>query len=263
MTFKAELLTELPFNKVEPYLSDKRYGVQEKFNGERRIILKEGDKVWNLNREGEKGKPLPPALVASLQKHHLSHFVIDAEICKDKLHIFDALVLGPVLLGDLGYFDRWLQVRHEFGGFAGNIEAADLALTKVDKLKFIIKIHGQNGEGFVIRRLDALYSQGRAENHIKVKFWKTLDAVTMQPSRKGHNSVEVGLYNHTGALTRICSVSLNGKQAVKIGQVVEIKYLYGTGTDHVVQPELLRVRDDKKPVECTFKQLVINKNFIK
>jgi len=80
---------------------------------------------------------------------------------------------------------------------------------------------------------------------------------------EGHNSAVIGLYRADGKLYRLCGLSLNGKEPVKIGDVVEIDYLYGTAKLEAVQINLVRVRDDKKPHQCTIDQLVINKGFKK
>jgi len=43
--------------------------------------------------------------------------------------------------------------------------------------------------------------------------------------------------------------------------VVEVKYLYGTGTQDIVQIDILHLRDDKAPKLCTVDQIIINKNW--
>jgi hypothetical protein len=64
-----------------------------------------------------------------------------------------------------------------------------------------------------------------------------------------------------GSLKDICGASKKARYSLKIGDVVEIKYLYGTGTFDIVQIDILHLRDDKTAEQCTIDQIVINKNW--
>ena len=135
------------------------------------------------------------------------------------------------------------------------------SITGAAKAAFVAEKKAEKAEGVCFKKLDAPYKSGKNGQHKKLKFWKSLDCVVMGPNTEGHNSVDVGLYNKQGKLQRICGVSLNGKPTAKVGQVLEIDYLYGTKTLEVVQPNLVRIRDDKRPAQCTIDQIQDNKNF--
>jgi bifunctional non-homologous end joining protein LigD len=258
---KSELLTEITNGEAQRYVNDDGYGCEEKHNGERRTICKDGSGIRNFNREGEPGKRLPDAVINALKNHPLPQFVIDVEFEKGIVVVLDALIIGDDNLTQIAYSERKKVVHKHFDNRSILIKVCKTVTGSRAKAQFLIDKMDEAAEGVVFKKLDAIWIPGKNGQHKKLKFWKSLDCVVMAPSPKQHNSVEVGLFLPNGQLHRICGVSLNGKPAAKVGQVIEIDYLYGTRRLEVVQPNLVRIRDDKKPHQCTIDQIQINKNF--
>lgn len=260
-TFKAELLTEIEVKDAGRFVSNPLFGAQEKHNGERRLIMKNGQDIQSFNREGDSSKRLTPQVLAVLRNIPLPQFVIDIELIDNKrIVILDALIIGSELLGTEAYKVRERRA-HETFDIIKTVEVVKTARTTDAKQALLLQLGAEKAEGIVFRNMDAIYKQGRAGQHFKLKFWKDLDAVVMGPSPEGHNSVRVGVYNERGILQEICGVSLNGKPTAVVGNVICMKYLYATRERHAVQPELLFIRTDKRAAECTMGQLVVNKNF--
>jgi hypothetical protein len=73
------------------------------------------------------------------------------------------------------------------------------------------------------------------------------------PVRNAH----LAAYSPEGELVPLGSTTMNGKPDLPVGSVAEVEYLSYKGPGHsLVQPNLLRSRDDKSPEECLVSQLV-------
>jgi bifunctional non-homologous end joining protein LigD len=258
--FKPELLTEIPLSKIGSYIKNPAYGMQEKHNGKRRVIIKEGNTVYCLNKEGVR-RDVPLAIVAGIRKLPVQNLIIDTEMM-DVYHvrISDILRIDELDLTFRPYSFRYSIIEQTFQNMAWG-KPSPMAVTEDDKIWMAEHIVSTNAEGMVLRRLDAPYRQGEARQHYKVKLVKTLDAVVMGYNKEGKDSVELGLYDKNGILRRICGASLIGKgPRIVPGSVCEIFYLYGTRDLHVVQPRIVQVRDDKDPRACTLDQIIINRD---
>jgi bifunctional non-homologous end joining protein LigD len=255
VTLKPELPTEIPLSKIGSYVFDSRYGFQEKHNGKRRLIIKDGSTLYSLNKAGQR-RDLPTAVAAGLRKHPLSRFVLDAELM-DKFHIciFDTLLLGDQILAPEPFAKRHQSLEKAFPKTQWGIVSL-LARTQEEKTALAELIIQTNAEGIIIRKLDVSYGSGWV---YKIKLTKTLDAVVMSYNAEGKDSVNLGLFNKD-KLQRICGASLIGKGVVREGDVVEVTYLYGTRDLHIVQPRITLVRDDKRAIDCTIDQIVINRD---
>jgi ATP-dependent DNA ligase len=259
---KSELLTEVTRDQATRLINSDRFGGEEKHNGERRTIVKDASGIRDFNREGNKGKGLPSHIINMLVAHPLPSFTIDCEWEKGIVVVLDVLVLGGLNFAPQPYAKRKEAAHLAFDNQSNYIRVTKTVTGRVAKLALIAAMEADHAEGVVFKDLTAPWRPGRSEQHFKLKFWKSLDCIVIAPSPKGHNSVEVGVFNRKGKMHRICGVSLNGKPSVKMGDVLEIDYLYGTDKLEVVQPNLARVRDDKRPSECTTAQIIVNANFL-
>lgn len=274
-----ELLQDANDTMVQRLLRDANYVWQEKHNGDRRLVEKQGDRIVDYNRHGGRGKGLSPNVIAALKKHPLHQFVIDCEFTghDSKLHVFDALHLGDWNIVNDKYRTRLEYLHAAFDGFHADIVPIQSAFAPEDKLALFQRLQDECAEGFVMKDLNAAYRQSNASGTLRFnyryKFIKTLDAVVIGDSQKRDdkgmlkNSVRLGVYMSNGMLKDICGATKKSSYVLKPGDVVEIIYLYGTGYTEaerdVVQPRINRLRDDKKPHECTINQIVVNKNWRK
>lgn len=261
-------------------MHDPNWVWQEKHNGDRRVVSKvtapTGEVlIVDYNRQGERGKGLTPEIIAALKRHPLHQFVIDCEFvgAEDRLYIFDALHLGDHNVVNEKYRTRLEYVHAGFDGLDKHIVPVQGAFTAEQKFALAERLERDFAEGFVMKDLNAPYRQGNRQGTVRhnyrYKFVKTLDAVVIGDSQerddKGmlKNSVRLGLYTDRGFLKDICGATKKARYVLKPGDVVEIMYLYGTGAGDVVQPRIVRLRDDKKPEQCTMSQIAVNKNWRK
>lgn len=268
---------------VQRLLLDNGYGWQEKYNGDRRVVEKTTApngtvRIVDYNRRGDRGKGLSPEIIAALKKHPLYQFVIDCEfvgkgIHESKLHVFDTLHLGDHNVVNEKYRTRLDYLHAALDGFHPLVAPAYTAFTPEEKLALYERLQAEFAEGFVMKDLNARYResnrQGTARWNYKYKFVKTLDAVVIGNSTerdpKGvlRNSVRLGLYMPNGMLKDICGATKKSSFVLKPGDVVELAYLCGTISLDVVEPRILRPRDDKRRQDCTIDQIIVNKNWRK
>jgi ATP-dependent DNA ligase len=269
---KAELLQDATDAQVKQFMLDSNWVWQEKHNGDRRLIAKNGNEITDFNRNGERGKGLSPQLIEALRKHPAHQFVIDVEYVTafEKIIIFDVLHIGDEAVVAMPYSTRLSYLHSNFDGFHADILPIKSAITPQEKLALIAEIKSYNGEGFVMKDLRAPYRPsnegGTLRYNYRYKFWKTLDAVVLGDSEKivdgkKRDSVRLGLYMPDGTLKDICGATKKTRYDLKPGMVVEVKYLYGTGTQDIVQIDILHLRDDKAANLCTVDQIIINKNW--
>lgn len=255
-------------------LDDPNWVWQEKHNGDRRLITKEGNSIQDFNRKGEPGKGLTELIKSVLRKHPLHRFIIDVEYvgAEDTLYIFDMLIAGDNLIATESYGTRLSYLHAHFDGFNLMTQPIKSVTKREDKLALVKALKAAAAEGFCAKELDKPYrpsnESGSLRYNYKVKFWKTLDAVVIGDSAKvvdGHlrDSVRLGLYMPDGTLKDISGATKKSKFTLKPGDVVEAKYIYGSGTLDIVQPAILHQRFDKRPLECTIDQIEVNKNFRK
>jgi ATP-dependent DNA ligase len=136
------------------------------------------------------------------------------------------------------------------------ISIVKMATTEQEKRRLFEQVKEQGAEGLVLKRIDAPYLSGRVSKDVlKAKFVYTADVVVTtwnRPDEK-HGSCQFAVYDNDGVLVTVGGCSLIGKPPVKEGDVIEVAYLYWTGAS-VYQPRLMRVRDDKRAVDCSINQ---------
>jgi bifunctional non-homologous end joining protein LigD len=265
--FKAELLEEISIDQAGRFVIDDIWGLQEKHNGHRRIVVKEGTTAWMTNRSGVR-RSLPGPIAMVLRRIPFD-FVLDGEMLDEKLgnvyKAFDLLSLNGLNILGLPYRERLALLTQHFTGVHSLIHVVETAFTKEEKMALIAKLDAECAEGCVFKKLDAKYSQGRANVHKKLKFVKTLSAIvgdrSLEKDGRIKDGVDLLLYDEKGVLIRISGCSLIGRQKVAKGDVVEVRFLYSTPERHIVQPVMIMKRDDVPPSECTVDQLRLNKNW--
>lgn len=270
----AELLNEISEKTaMSPlYLDNPNWVWMEKLNGERRLITKQGSAIEDFNRKGDPGKGLTPQVRSILASHPLPRYIVDTEYVthEDRIYLLDTLLTGDDVVATMPLATRLSYQHAHFDGFNGRVVPVIGVTKREEKLALVKMLKEKYAEGFVMRDLTAPYREsneaGTLRYNFKVKFWKSLDAVVIGDSKKvvdGHlrDSVRLGLFMPDGRLHEICGASKKSRFMLKPMDVVEVKYLYGTDALKIVQIDILRVRDDKRPQQCTIDQIQINHNF--
>ncbi len=253
---RCQLLNPIDEADLAQFLDDPLYAAQEKFDGRRLLVRKTDGVATGINRLGlEVGLP---ATIAESAASLPGEFVIDGEAVGDTLHAFDLLELD---LADLRPEPYWLRLgtlqrllgRH----LDGNIRMVPTYMEPVAKRKALEDIRKRNGEGVVLKCLDAPYTPGRPASggtQVKFKFHETASCLVV--ARNDKRSVSLALMSN-GHLVACGNVSIPANHAIPSpGQIVEIRYLYAIPASHALyQPVYLGPRQDIPAHDCTLDQL--------
>lgn len=244
---------------VERYINDDGWAMEQKLDGVRCLVScdAEGHVFFTGHTGSSLGKGLKhqAAIAADLA---IPGLVVDGELLADgTLHIFDVLEAAGTDLRGFEFFQRRMVLE----GLAAAAEFKTVQVVQSftdteDKARLWEAVVEAGGEGVVVKRLTGKYSTGsRSREVLKIKVTRTVDAVVMAFSTQT-NSAILGLPTDNG-LVKIGKCSLHCKPSVEIGDVLEVQYLYVVDADKpsLVQPRMMRVRDDKTADECDWEQL--------
>lgn len=114
----------------------------------------------------------------------------------------------------------------------------------------------------MLKRLTGTYVEGRRSREVlKWKFWKTADLICGTVGREGKDSVQLlALDKETSELVDVGSAATQGKGKLQRGDVIEVRYLYFTGS-RLYQTNILRRRSDKDAAACWLDQLETTNKF--
>ena len=240
----------------EPLLCNRTHWMQEKFDGRRLLIQKEGDTITGINRLGLV-VALPQPLIDSA-KALPADFIMDGEAVGDTLHAFDILSYHGNDLRDSAYRDRYLVLFNLLlSGQQHHIHLVPAAVMENQKRQLFDELKAENKEGVVFKDADAPYTAGRPNtggSQFKFKFCETASFIV-----NGHNgkrSVALALMDG-GTLVSAGNVTIPPNQPIQpIGSVIEVKYLHAfKDSGSVYQPVYLGQREDIPTDECTVDQL--------
>lgn len=266
----AMTFTEVAPDRADTLMDDDRWALEPKYDGVRTLVEVDSEGVRLLNRGG---KPLSaastnahrPALVKAFTGVLLGAWTFDGELLDDGvLIIFD---LSRAVAPD------GTKIVSETTPFRDRREVLEKVLTTVgwdtpdsvvrvathvrggDKRVLHDTILETGGEGVMLKDLDAGYEHKRTKTAgYKVKFTSTVDAVVIARDVDGKENAVLGLVKD-GLVYEVGRCSMIGKPETKVGDVVEVRYLYVGAGGRLVQPRLVRVRGDKAPQECGTDQL--------
>jgi ATP-dependent DNA ligase len=275
---KAMTFTEISPIEAERLLDSDAWALEPKYDGVRALVTIDNGTVRILNRGGN---PLSAASTNATRPKLEAAFAecgfqgawtFDGELLDDGVMIVFDLPRAVTAAGvelctpktTFGARRAVLEATATVAGWdtPGSLMRVATHVTGTDKRVLHDTVAETGGEGTMLKRLDALYEEKRTRAAgFKVKFTATVDAVITGTNIDGKENASLGLVD--GALVRdIGRCSLIGKPPVKIGDVVEVRYLYVGAGGRLVQPRLVRVRGDKTAVECGVDQLdgtIVNK----
>lgn len=250
-------------------LTDPEWTTQTKEDGTHVIVARTQDKIKSFNRKGEP-HAIPPATAKALMDLP-PNTLLDGE----KLHeggyvLFDTMYVNDKDLRNLPYSARLAALNQQVLPRVDRsvVRIVEYEVETKQKLAMVNRIRAANGEGIILKSLQAKYTPGRPESGVwtmrKLKFIKELTCICQRrPINDPNNKASFEMF------------VLDGNKPVNIGQVTaqqfynqiepgrariaDIQYLYATPSDKVVQPRLKRPdpwRTDKSAEECTLDQLV-------
>ncbi len=250
-----QLLNGIDEVEVARLTSNPSWGMQEKKDGKRLLIRKEGGVIEGINKKGLV-VGVPETVVKTAQALH-GDFVLDGESIGDYLHAFDLLFLNGRDLRGESYNQRYSALLTLLaGGLPKHIKVVSCWVDPNDKLSWLTTLKQQKAEGIVFKQLSAPYTAGRPNSggsQLKHKFVATLSAVVAKVNQQ--RSVGLRLLNHEG-WQAVGNVTIPPNQKVpKVGAVVEVRYLYAFPDGSLFQPVYLGERSDVDVTECGASQL--------
>jgi bifunctional non-homologous end joining protein LigD len=252
----CQLLNPITECEAEALIADPSWCLQEKFDGRRLLIRKEGEVVTGINRLGL-SVAIPESIAASAEAIP-ADFIIDGEAVGDCLHVFDLLSHNGSDLRSLPYRDRYLQLMDIIISNAlRGIRLVATAFMPGQKRAFMEGYRAERKEGVVFKNIEAPYTAGRPNSggsQLKLRFTESASFIVSQIN--GKRSVALMLLND-GRLVPAGNVTIPPNHDVPpIGAVVECRYLYAFPESGVIyQPVYLGQREDIRAEECVVSQL--------
>lgn len=246
------LLTPVEESEVARLIDSPDWVLQEKADGERRMLTVNDGKARGINRRGL-FVPLPESLVAKAQAV-VSGTDIDGEIIGERFIAFDLLRMAGRDLTGLPYADR-LSLLEKLGAESG-IEVSVTVTGRSAKAAFLASCRAKLAEGVVFKNLDGRYTPGVTDTQLKFKF--VADAsVVVDSITPGKRSVGFIVYDADGAAVPIGKVTIPANHEVpSVGTIISVRYLYWMGSGGALfQPVYQGCRTDQLPAECTLSQL--------
>ena len=264
--FVPQLLNVLTHDEAMHLIQDDNWGMQEKFDGDRR-----GAGVINGCAVGMNRRGMAVALPTGVADELLdiagdSDLVIDAEIIGDHLYQFDFLKYEGRDIGGMRWIDRMNLAAQVFSK-CQFIHPIPVARTTEEKRALWQKVSDAKGEGVVFKRMGSASCPGRpASGGDWMKFPYRTRASFVVLSQNQKRSVKLGLIdnnNHSDVAVAagapmifVGNVTIPANARIpEVGEVVEVDYLYAYRKGSVYQPVFLGARTDIDASACTTSQL--------
>jgi bifunctional non-homologous end joining protein LigD len=251
-----QLLNPIDETEVRRLIQDPAWAMQEKFDGRRVLLRKQGAELCGINRKGLLiGLPEP---VFRAARTLAGDFVLDGECIGDVLHAFDLLEWEGEDFRPGAYQRRLVSLSRLLNRPApAHIRWVETVTDPANKERLFRRLRAEKKEGVVLKRLAAPYTPGRPNSggpQLKHKFYATCSAVVSKINDK--RSVELRLLNGQG-WNQVGNVTIPVNfQVPEVGQVVEIRYLYAFKESNALyQPVYLGPRKDIELHECVLSQL--------
>jgi bifunctional non-homologous end joining protein LigD len=243
--------------KLEVLLDNPDWVMMPKHDGKRRIFEKKDSEVTPANRKGEV-VALDNSMLDAVKKFPMDHVVLDGEDMGDTFICFDMIIYGVPLSARIEILKNAFKEISRMK----KITLTEMWFTAEDKRKAFKELKEKGQEGVVFRKLSSLYTAGRPASGgeaIKFKFVETASFIvtSIHPEKE---SIGIGLFNDAFEMTEVGNATVYANiDKPKVGDIVEVEYLYAFREGSVFQPVLLGTRDDITAADCTTNQLKYKK----
>jgi bifunctional non-homologous end joining protein LigD len=254
---RCQLLNPVEESELGRLLTDNRHCLQQKHDGRRMLVRKQGDDITGINRRG-----LLVALPDPI-RHAVAELpydvLIDGEAVGDTLHAFDLLEYKGNDIRARRFFDRFAALILVIPPNLPALRWISTVIHPYEKLETYEELKATGAEGVVFKDVDAPFTPGRPNSggpQLKFKFVESASFVVL--SRNPQRSVTLGLYPAGGDTpVPAGNVTIPPNHEVPApGDVVDAKYLYAfRESGAVYQPVYLGKREDIPASECVVEQL--------
>jgi bifunctional non-homologous end joining protein LigD len=251
-----QLLNSIDQHQVLDLVHNDNWCMQEKMDGRRLIVRKQGQDITGINKKGNTVSLF--ITLFDVVKAFDADVIIDGESIGDNFYAFDLLELDGVDIRSWPYRERLAALMNLlFSVQQRVIKLVDTAFTTDQKLALLKKLKAGKREGIVFKQVWSAYTPGRPNsggNQLKHKFVATLSALVSKVNAQ--RSVAISLigkngWQHSGNVTIPANHTIPGT-----GDIVEVRFLYAfPESDILFQPVYLGKRDDVDLGECTVQQL--------
>ncbi len=252
---RCQLLNAIDESELSRLLNGRTHCLQEKLDGRRLMVRKQGDTITGINRRGLV-VAIPDAIREAVE-HIPFDVLIDGEAVGDTLHAFDLLEVKGNDFRHRRYIDRFSSLIMVIPTNLPALRWVNTSVAPNDKVEIYEELRSTNREGVVIKEVDAPYSPGRPNSggpQLKFKFVESASFIVT--GHNGKRSVTLGLFD-SNELVCAGNVTIPPNQPVPAkGEVVEVRYLYAfRESGSVYQPVYLGKRIDIPATECVTDQL--------
>ena len=252
---RCQLLNPVDESELPRLLGNKTHCLQEKHDGRRLMVRKQGDEITGINRRG-----LVIALPESIRRAVAElpvDVLIDGEAVGDTLHVFDLLESKGNDMRQRRYLDRFYGLLLLLDPEHAALRPVSTVVDPADKQTMFQTFRQCGSEGVVFKDINAPFTPGRPNsggNQLKFKFVESGSFVVT--SRNEQRSVSLALYDADN-LVPAGNVTIPPNHAVPApGEVVEVKFLYAfRESGSIYQPVYVGKRCDIPATECGTDQL--------
>lgn len=251
----CQLLNAIDESELSRLLTGTTHCLQEKLDGRRLMVRKQGDAITGINRRGLV-VAIPDAIREAVE--YIPYDVlIDGEAVGDTLHAFDLLEVKGNCLRHRRYIDRHAGLLMVIPPNLPALRWVSTSIDPNDKIENYEELRSTNCEGLVFKEVNAPYTPGRPNSdgpQLKFKFVQSASFIVSCINSK--RSVTLCLFDKH-ELTGAGNVTIPPNHDIPaIGDVVEVRYLYAfRESGSIYQPVYLGRRTDIPASECVVEQL--------
>ncbi|MGQ2996644.1 ATP-dependent DNA ligase [Variovorax sp.] len=246
-----QLPTLIAETQLARYLDDPGWGLQEKADGENRMLLIEEGAVRGTNRRGL-FVDIPQAWVATAALP-AGRAVIAGEHVGDGFLAFDLLEAGGEDLRAQAFVERFRRLE-VFAAALPWMAVLPLETEASAKHRRAAELRAAHGEGFVLKALAAPFAAGRSAASLKFKFQQSATCEVLRVNAQ--RSVAVGLRDEAGVLVDLGNVTVPPNEALPApGTLVEVRYLYRYAGGSFEQPVYRGQRPDMAAEDALLTQV--------
>lgn len=262
--FMPQLLNRVTEFEAMLFLADDSWACQEKMDGERRMAEAVGGQVTGANRKGL-SVPLPQAIANEVMAIDAAHGAVrlDGELIGKRLYVFDLHVLNGQAIDHRPWIERMRRATDLLDG-CRYLKAIPVAETSEDKRRLWDQVKSARGEGIVFKRADAPFSPGRPNSGgdwLKFKFTASASCY-VAGINTDKRSIRLGMFEPRDQpiqgryLANVGNVTIPPNRPIpKVGDIIEVAYLYAYPGGSLYQPVYLCPRTDLDIDACSTCQL--------